>query len=148
MVWGCFSANGVGPLYKIEGIMDRFGYRNILDTVMLPFAEEEMPIQWCFQHDNDPKHSAKIVKEWFVDNRINVLKWPSNSPDLNPIENLWEILNRSIRGQKTYSNKEELFNALLEAWNNIPPNIIEGLIASMPRRCAAVIKNSGYCTKY
>ena len=77
MVWGCFSWQGVGPIYQIDGIMDRFVYKNLLKTTMLPYAEENMPLLWTFQQDNDPKHSSKLVKEWFRDQKINVMEWPS-----------------------------------------------------------------------
>lgn len=138
----------MGPLHEIKGIMDRFIYKDILENVMLPFAEEEMPLRWIYQHDNDPKHTAKVVKNWFQQQNIRVLQWPAQSPDLNPIENLWEIVNRKIRRQSTYSNKHQLFSALSAAWKEISPDIINNLIASMPRRCAAVIKNNGNATKY
>lgn len=62
MVWGCFSGQGIGPIHKIDGIMDRFQYKDIMEQVMLPYAEDEMPLRWIFQHDNDPKHTANNVK--------------------------------------------------------------------------------------
>lgn len=65
MVRGCFSSHGMDPLVKIEGVMDRCIYLNILRDTMLPFAEDNLPLSWKFQHDNDPKHTAKIVKEFF-----------------------------------------------------------------------------------
>lgn len=56
-VRGCFSYNGVGPIHRIDGVMTKEGYRDILDNVMLLYAGEEMPVKWFFQQDNDPKHS-------------------------------------------------------------------------------------------
>lgn len=148
MVWGCFSGHGVGPINRIEGIMDRFVYKDILKDVMLPYAEWEMPLLWSFQHDNDPKHASKIVKDFLQESQISVLKWPSQSPDINPIENLWEILDRKIRNLNTYSNKASLYDAIVNAWNSIPRETIDALINSMPRRCAEIIKNKGYAIKY
>ena len=62
MVCGCFSYAGVSPIYQITEKMDRFVYKNLLENVMLPYAEENMPLIWVFQHDNDPKHASKFVK--------------------------------------------------------------------------------------
>lgn len=122
-------------------------YRDILRDVMLPYVEEKMPLRFKFQQDNDPKHSSKVLKQVFNDEQIPVLKWPSQSPDLNPIENLWEIVDRKLR-TRTYSNKDDLLAGLQEQWVNLDMNIIDKLIESMPRRCQAVIDNNGYFTKY
>ena len=78
---------------------------------------------------------------------IQVLDWPAQSPDLNPIENLFSILKRNV-GSKRFSNRDDLFSYLEDEWIRIDPKIIDNLIKSMPRRCAAVIKNKGYYTKY
>lgn len=147
MVWGCFSGFGVGPLYKIDGIMDRFMYKDILINQMVPFAEDRMPLKHWFQQDNDPKHTSKLLRDWFATEKINVMKWPSQSPDINPIENLWEIVDNKIRF-KNYANKDELFLALDREWKTIDPQVVQNLIRSMPRRCAEILKNKGYWTKY
>ena len=147
MVWGCFSGFAMGPLHRIEGHMDRFMYRDILNDKLIPFIDETMPLRNFFQHDNDPKHKSKFVTDWLQANRIEVLPWPSQSPDLNPIENLWDYVDNQIRHQ-TYSNLNELFNALEMAWRNIDITYIQKLIDSMPRRCAEVVKQKGYYTKY
>ena len=147
MVWGCFSAYGMGPLHRIEGIMDKYMYKDILKNIMEPYAYEYLPIKYTFQHDNDPKHASKIVKQWFVEVKINVMVWPSQSPDLNPIENLWEILDKQIRSEH-FSNKEKLLQVLQRAWSSIDYKIIMNLIESMPRRCKEVINAKGYYTKY
>uniref|UniRef100_A0A3Q2XW73 Transposase Tc1-like domain-containing protein n=1 Tax=Hippocampus comes TaxID=109280 RepID=A0A3Q2XW73_HIPCM len=71
MVWACFSSSGVGPIYRIPGIVDQFVYVKILEEVMLPYAEEDMPLKWVFQQDNDPKHTSRRAKSWFQTNKIN-----------------------------------------------------------------------------
>uniref|UniRef100_A0AC34QLD3 Transposase n=1 Tax=Panagrolaimus sp. JU765 TaxID=591449 RepID=A0AC34QLD3_9BILA len=147
MVWGCFTRSGVGPLHKVEGIMDQFQYRDILEKQMLPFARAKKIRGWLFQQDNDPKHTSKTVKDYFKSKKIRVLSWPSQSPDLNPIEHLWEILDRRCRG-KNVSNIEQKLKLLQEEWYNIPKSVLEQLVDSMPRRCQAVIESKGFPTKY
>lgn len=89
---------------------------------MLPQAEEKMPFRWMYQHDNDPTHTAKCVKDWFVENGTNVIKRPAQFPDLNIIQNLWEIVDRKILRQN-YKDKDSLFQQAEIAWKSIPTDI-------------------------
>ena len=149
MVWGCFSGfSGLGPLHRIDKIMDQFIYKSIMEDQMLPFAEDNMPLRWTFQQDNDPKHTSKLVKNWFTTKQINVMKWPAQSPDLNPIENLWKQVDDLVRLRGTFKNADELHQEIQVAWSQISQAKIDKLIESMPRRCQEVIKNNGYAINY
>lgn len=148
MVWGCFSRYGIGSLHRIDGIMDRFMYADILrDHIMLQHGKRKLPRGWIFQHDNDPKHTSKHVKDYMEKAKIRLLEWPSQSPDLNPIEHLWEELERRIRSEN-YSNTTKLWEALQREWLKIPLERLEKLVDSMQSRCKAVIAAKGFATKY
>lgn len=147
-VWGCFSSTGVGQFVNIEGILNQISYRNILQTHMLPSKAQLFGNgPFIFQQDNDPKHTAHSVRDWFEEHHVNVLPWPSQSPDLNPIENLWSILDHRVRN-RTPNTKEELLQGLRLAWEAIPQETLQSLVDSMPDRCRAVIAARGGNTKY
>jgi len=147
MIWACFSYAGVGPIHKIDGIMDKNVYVEILENTMLPYASWEMPLKWTFQQDNDPKHTSKHAKAWFASQEIDVMTWPAQSPDLNPIENLWGDVKRAVSIVKPI-NKTQLWMVVQQAWHDIPAKRCQDLIDSMPRRCTSVLQNKGYSTKY
>lgn len=147
-VWGCFATNGTGELHKIEGNMNAVMYHSILVHKMVPSAKKLFgDNEWVFQHDNDPKHTSKLVKNYLENKNIVILKWPAQSPDLNPIENLWAYVKSKMQGYSP-SNEDELFDLFKKEWNKIGIEYLNQLVNSMPRRCKAVIENKGYPTKY
>ncbi|CAF1463496.1 unnamed protein product [Didymodactylos carnosus] len=93
-VWGCFSRAGVGNLFFLDRIMDRFYYKEILEKNLLASSNKlRLGKKLVFQHDNDPKHTAGIVKDWLKEKGIEILEWVPYSPDLNPMEHMWDELN-------------------------------------------------------
>ncbi|CAD6199297.1 unnamed protein product [Caenorhabditis auriculariae] len=142
MVWGAFSGSGIGPLHRVNGIMDKHVYKDILQNQMLPHLRATGRGS-VYQQDNDPKHTSLFVKS----RRVNVMGWPSQSPDLNPIEHLWEELERRCANKRA-KNCNEKFAQLLSEWNQIPMSTIDTLLNSMQRRCQAVIDARGFATKY
>ncbi len=148
MVWGAMSSAGVGPLCFLRSKVNTAVYQEVLEHFMLPAADQLYgDADFIFQQDLAPAHSAKATSTWFKDHGIPVLNWPANSPDLNPIENLWGIVKRNMRYARP-NNAEELKATISATWALITPEQCHRLIDSMPRRIAAVIQAKGAPTKY
>ena len=97
MIWGYFSVKNVGKISVIDDKMNAQKYKKILQENLMSSVESlELPYDYIFQQDNDPRHTAKSTKKWLSENNINVLQWPSQSPDLNPIGNLCWFLKIQI----------------------------------------------------
>lgn len=147
MVWGCFNSTGIGDIHILDDIMNAAVYIRILSSHMLPSARRLFKENFIFQQDNDPKHTAKKVKEYLKNKNITVLDWPSQSPDLNPIENLWDRLKILIRKEKI-EKKSDFKEAIIRCWNGIKPEYCNALIESMPRRMDELVKNKGLWINY
>ena len=112
--------------------------------------ELHMAVHKCsvFMQDDAPCHRAKIVTQFLKAQKINILDWPGNSSDLNPIENLWTILKNKV-SERQPTNAKMLEQAVKEVWvRDISPAYCRNLVESMPRRLEAVIKAKGGPTKY
>jgi transposase len=102
-----------------------------------------------FQEDNARPHTSKVAKSFQAEKNLRTLSWPAQSPDLNPIENLWSEVKKKIRTyKKPPSNLSELDRYVKKAWKEIPKHTIENLVDSMPQRIQAVIAANGGLTKY
>lgn len=146
MVWGCFSYDGVGELVKINGIMQKEHYHEILQRSAIPSGIALIGYGFTFQQDNDPKHTFRLCKSYLESKEsegvIEVMEWPPQSPDVNPIELLWEELDRQARMMCPTSEKT-MFDCLKEAWNNLTMEKLRKLIERMTRICAAIIRARG-----
>ncbi len=143
MIWAAMSSAGVGPLCFLKSTVNAAIYQEILEHFKLPSADKLYgDADFIFQQDLAPAHTAKGTKSWFNDHGVTVLDWPANSPDLNPIENLWGIVKRKMRDTRP-NNADDLKAAIKETWASIPPQQCHKLITSMPRRIEAVIKAKG-----
>jgi transposase len=148
MVWGCFSHSGVGSLIPLQPNERVNGQRYI--QILGEQLPMNMAIHDCdfFQQDLAPCHTAKICRKWFNDHHIQLLDWPGNSPDLNPIENLWGYMKKQVSCRKP-SSLPELRSAILQVWTaGIPQSLCQSLISSLPRRLAKVIASKGGITGY
>ena len=112
-----FSAVGTGRLVRIEAKTNGAKYK--VDENLLQSAQNlRLGGRCIFQQDNNPKHTAKTTQEWLQDKSLNVLEWPSQSPDLNPIEHLWGDVKIALQ-QHTPSNLRELERICREEWEKL-----------------------------
>ncbi|KAI4876674.1 hypothetical protein NFI96_027141, partial [Prochilodus magdalenae] len=140
-------STGTGNLVKVEGRMDYNQYQQILETnVQESVTKLKLRRGWIFQQDNDPKHCSKSTNAFMQRNKYNVLEWPSQSPDLNIIENLWCHLKRAVHARKP-SNLNELEMFCKEEWSKIPSVTMQTLIRSYRKCSEAVISVKGGSTK-
>ena len=151
MVWGCMTSHGVGYLCRIENGLDAELYQKILSEDYLGtlgwYGLE--PKNVIFQHDNDPKHTAKSTKQWLSDHKVEVLDWPPQSPDLNPIEHLWSEVERRLKQlSELPSTPADLWDKMQDVWNEIDTEVCLNLIDTMPERIKDVIGAKGGYTRW
>jgi transposase len=147
MVWGAFSIKGKSELFFVDSTLNGHGYVEILNSCLLPFRRKFHRQNFIFQQDNAPCHTGKVAKKYFEDSGIELLKWPANSPDLNPIENLWGIMKVKV-AQRNPSSEEELKLFVLEEWKQISQETLRNLVGSMTNRMTQTIKAKGEKIKY
>jgi transposase len=153
MVWGCFVGDRLGPLVVCEeGRMNSNDYIEILQNSLMAF-KTTMETEWCttliHQDDNAKIHISRKTREWKERNGIESLPWPAQSPDINPIENLWKILKDRIQQRKPFPRTtQQLKVALEEEWGKLEPGILFNLVDSLPRRIKMVIDTKGGPIKY
>jgi transposase len=144
--WGGFSKKGTVKLYCFRGIMTAKMYVEIIEK-NLSEIKGLFGKKWRFLQDNDPKHTSHLAKSFLEAEIPELMDWPSNSPDINPIENLWSIVKRKVE-ERMPQNSDDLMQFMVEEWSSIPKTTLINLVDSMPTRCELVIKSKGERIEY
>ena len=147
MVFGMFSSQGTTPLVRLQTRINAQIYKNIVQDHVVPIIENSGFDRATFMQDNAPCHKAKVVMSYLSEQDFEIMDWPPQSPDLNPIENLWKTFGVKVM-ERNPTNTEDLWVKLQEEWSKISIEDCQELIRSCSRRCAAVIESKGSFTKY
>ena len=144
MVWAAFSSTGRVKLAFVPKRMNSIQYQFVLRRSLLPFFRRNPHGNFIFMQDNAPIHVSRSTRAWLQRKNVPLLDWPANSPDLNPMENLWGILVRRIYAEnQQYHNVDELKKAIVAAWHTIDQEVLDNLVLSMDNRIFQVIRNNG-----
>ena len=149
MCWGAIAPNGTSSLVWIDSTCDARKYIETLGKARLPsFIGRHPHARPLFMEDGAPCHRANMTKNWHASKGIRRLEgWPGQSPDLNPIENVWGIMKRRI-SRENATTIDEIKKICKKVWKRLTPIYLSSLFASMPRRMELCIKADGGSTKY
>ena len=140
---------GATTLAIFEGRMDSDFYQQILEKCLVPFIRRQYPDGHRFMQDNDPKHTSRSTRAWFEENAINYWPTPPESPDSNPIENLWHQIKEHLRRVVKPNNKDELVHGIQEFWTNqVTPELCTRYIGHLRRVIPEMVEKEGAATGY
>ena len=150
-VWGGFSNRGRTPLVRVNGRFNQHKYKSIIEETLLPFMMQNHggTEEFVLQEDNCGPHRANSIAKYFRAKGVSRMKWPAQSPDLNPMENVWGHLKQILRKRaKRPTTCDQLFSILQSEWDALPNSYFTKLAHSMPTRVLAVKRAKGGSTKY
>lgn len=142
-VWAGISVRGATKLVIFTGIMTSIRYCELLDAALLPSITSMFPDGHRFQQDNDPKHASAYTREFLQSKGVKWWKTPAESPDLNPIENVWAALKAFLRDQVKPSNEATLVQGICTFWETMKPAVCEKYINHLHKVMPKVIAENG-----
>ena len=150
-VWGCFSFDCKLDLYILDGNLTGQKYRdNVPAPRVIPhFDNHALADRPMFMDDNARPHRARIVQHFLQQEAVQTIPWPAMSPDMNPIEHVWDFIGRKIyqRNPKC-QNIDELRTAILQEWQQFSQERLRRLVRSMTRRVTELHNRRGGYTRY
>ena len=149
MAWGGITDEDRTEMVILNGNLNAIGYINdILQPVVVPFVERHP--NTIFMDDNARPHRARVVRQFLEEHNIERMDpWPACSPDMNPIQAIWDQLGKAVKGRiRPGDTLQDLCRYLTEEWRNLPQERVHRVIASMRRRSAALINSYGGPTRY
>lgn len=147
-VWAGISMKGPTGICIFDGTMDAPQYVQILEQTLIPFLEEVYPSTHRLMQDNDPKHTSRVARAFFAEKSINWWPTPAESPDLNPIENLWHELKEYVRREAKPTTKEELVRGIMTFWSKVTGEKCRKYIRHMHKVIPRIIDLNGAATGY
>ena len=147
MIWGGITFDGRTEAVQIVGNLTGQRYVDeIITPVIIPFVQENGLV---LQQDNARPHTSSVAKNALADNNVEFLQWPARSPDLSPIEHIWDVIQRKLNIDYPPSvNLDQLAQRVQTAWNEIEQSSIQHLIKSVPKRLEECMQRSGGHTHY
>jgi len=145
-VWAGISSQGKTELACYQGTLDAHAYQEILEDMLLQAAQEWFEDEtggWELQQDKATCHTAKTTKQWLEQHGVEVVEgWPTKGDDINPIENLWAILDDRLENKK-FRTKRGMEKAIRQLWDEVDSHLLNNLIDSIPDRLRRFRKAGG-----
>ena len=139
MVWGGIHSHGNTPLVNVDnfaaGSLTAQRYIDtVLQPVVVPYMGDHHPS--ILMQDNARPHTARVTMNFLDGHNIPLLPWPAQSPDMNPIEHVWDYIGRQVYADSTITTRDGLRRAVHQAWDNMPVDYLQTLVHSMRSQCS------------
>jgi hypothetical protein len=148
MFWGCISRQAYGPLHSVEGTMNGDVYLDLLKRIVVPEIEAS-PVPLVYQQDNAPCHKRRDVLTFLASQNFQTLEWPAQSPDLSPIEWIWNCIKQKMKARRPRPDtKAKIMAAILDIWDNLEEHTRVSTIDTFRGRLEECVARKGGFTNF